>query len=128
MIDYAEEPGLQAMEFLDLAQRVWPGDYNLALTQQALTRTLNFVAREDGRIIGTIRVLSDGYFFGSIPEVLVDPAFQRRGVGRKLVEMAVAASPTSLFFGAQPGKETFFERVGASPSMASYLFHKPRPI
>ena len=127
MIGYAEEPGLEAVEFLDLAQRVWPGNYNLALTQQALMRTLNFVAREDGRVIGSIRLLSDGYFFGTIPEILVDPAYQRRGVGQRLIQMAVAASPTSLFFGAQPGNERFFEQAGAAPGMASYLFHKPRP-
>lgn len=126
MIDYSQEPGLQAAEFIDLVQRVWPGTYDPILTQQALERTLNLVARDAGRIVGTIRLLTDGYFFGTLPEVLVDPAYQRRGIGRRLVELAVAASPTSLFFGAQPGNETFFDKVGATPSLASYLFRKPR--
>ena len=58
------------------------------------------------KLIGTVRILSDGYFFGTIPELMVDPEYQGQGIGKRLRELAWDASETSLFFGARPGKET----------------------
>jgi GNAT superfamily N-acetyltransferase len=58
--------------------------------------------------------------------ILVDPAWQGQGVGRRLMELAWEASPTSLFFGAQPGKEGFFERLGYQRSLQSYARRKAR--
>jgi len=71
-------------------------------------------------------VLSDGYFFGTIPEIMVDPAYQRRGVGRHLMELAWEHSPSSLFLGAQPGNEGFFEKLGFERGMPAYLRRKRR--
>ncbi len=60
-----------------------------------------------------VRVLSDGYFFNTVPELMVDPEYQRRGIGRELMRRALHASTGGrLFLGAQPGNEGFFERSG----------------
>lgn len=126
-IDYAEEPGLSAADFLGLAQRVWPGDYVAEAVQDALGRTINLTARDGGRLIGCVRLLTDGYFFGTVPEVLVNPEYQGRGIGRALMERAWERSPTGLFFGAQPGNEPFFEKLGYQRGMVSYTRRKPRP-
>ena len=126
-IDYAEEPGVTAADFLGLAQRVWPGDYASDAAQAALGRTINLTARADGRLIGCVRLLTDGYFFGTVPEILVDPDYQGQGIGRALMERAWERSPTSLFLGAQPGNEPFFEKLGYQRSMAAYARRKPRP-
>jgi GNAT superfamily N-acetyltransferase len=126
-IDYAEEPDLPADDFLGLAQRVWPGDYAPEAAQAALGRTINLTARAGGALIGCVRILTDGYFFGTVPEILVDPDYQGQGIGRALMERAWERSPTGLFFGAQPGNEPFFEKLGYERSMASYSRRKPRP-
>jgi GNAT superfamily N-acetyltransferase len=123
---YAEEPGLSADDFLGLAQRVWPGDYAADAVRAALGRTINLTARVDGVLVGCVRILTDGYFFGTIPEILVDPAYQGWGIGRALMERAWERSPTGLFFGAQPGNEPFFEKLGYERSMAAYARRKPR--
>jgi GNAT superfamily N-acetyltransferase len=65
--------------------------------------------------------------FGTVTELLVDPAEQGQGIGRRLMELAWDASPTSLFFGAQPGKEQFYESLGYERSLASFARRKPRP-
>ena len=52
-------------------------------------------------------MLTDGYFFGTITELLVLPKYQKQGVGSKLLELAKENAPTMLYFGAQPGVEAF---------------------
>jgi predicted GNAT family N-acyltransferase len=126
-VEYAEEPELSAGEFLQFVQQVWPGEYSLDGTAAALKSTINITARSEGRLIGTVRILTDGYFFGTIPEVLVSPDRQGQGVGRRLMELAWKRSPTSLFLGAQPGNEAFFEKLGFQRSLASFARKKPRP-
>jgi GNAT superfamily N-acetyltransferase len=121
-----DDTGLPAKLFLDLARRVWPGDYDAELAQQAVARTLNITAWEGELLVGCVRILTDGYFFGTIPEILVDPGYQGKGVGRQLMELAWEHSPTSLFLGAQSGKEEFFEKLGYKRSMTSYVKRKER--
>ena len=123
----ADDQTVLVSRFLALAQSVWPRDYNADLAQQALHRTLNITAWDGDKLVGCVRILSDGYFFGTISEILVDPAYQRQGIGRRLMDLAWEHSPTSLFLGAQPGNEGFFEKMGYEPSMASYVRRKPRP-
>jgi GNAT superfamily N-acetyltransferase len=117
---------MTAEQFLELAQRVWPGDYDPDRVREALARTLNFTGWIGSRLVGSVRILSDGYFFGTVTELLVDSAYQGQGIGRRLMELAWDASPTSLFFGAQPGKEQFYESLGYERSLASFARRKPR--
>jgi ribosomal protein S18 acetylase RimI-like enzyme len=41
-----------------------------------------------------VRVLSDGYFFSTVPEVIVDPEYRRRGIGRELMRRALEVAPS----------------------------------
>ena len=117
---------LHAHEFLELAMRVWPGNYSTRHTEQALAATQNFTAWHDNRLIGCARLLTDGYVFSTVPEILVEPAYQRRSIGAKLMNMLWEASPTSLGFGVQTGNEQFFESLGYEAKMQFYAKRKPR--
>lgn len=75
---------------------------------------------------GCLRILTDGYFFGTITELLVLPEYQKHGVGSKLLQLAKEASPTILYFGAQPGVESFYEKNGCEKSLQSYIIAKDR--
>ena len=125
-VEIDEELELDVTEFLALAQRVWPRNYDPSAAAHALRATINITARESRRLVGCLRILTDGYFFSTIPEMLVDPEFQRRGIGRALLEAAWSRSPTSLALGAQPGNETFFVKCGFEPGIASFERRKPR--
>ena len=124
---FGPERSLGALEFLALVARVWPGEYDEALVERALAATTNFTAWHAGRLVGCARLLSDGYLFSTGPEILVDPAYRRMGVGAELMRLVWEASPTSLGFGVQPGNEAFFESLGFETGMAFYHRRKPRP-
>ena len=107
------DPAFTAQAFVALAQQVWPRDYDIARVAQALERSENVGAWDDERLVGAVRVLSDGYLFACVSEILVAPDYQRRELGRRLMEAALAIAPRGkLFLGAQPQSIAFFERLG----------------
>jgi len=44
------------------------------------------VARIDERLVGITNAISDGHLVVYYPHMLVDPRYQRRGIGRKMME------------------------------------------
>ena len=121
-MDYrVDDRALTAEMFVTFAGQVWPGDYDTERTRAALARTLNLTAYDGGRLVGCLRILSDGYFFGTITELLVLPSYHRRGIGSRLLRLARAHTPTLLYFGAQPEAEAFYERNGCRRSLAGFV-------
>ena len=94
--------------------------------QIALSKTLNITAYDNERLVGCLRILTDGYFFGTITELLVLPEYQKQGVGSRLLDLAKEITPTMLYFGAQPGIEAFYEKNGCQRSLQSYMIDKPK--
>ncbi|MCL2377213.1 MAG: GNAT family N-acetyltransferase [Defluviitaleaceae bacterium] len=126
-IEYKTNDGkLDADVFICLANQVWSGDYNVSHTADALGKTINTTAWDGDKLVGCVRVLTDGYFFGTVSEILVLPEYQRQGIGKKLMELAFESSPTSLFFGAQPEAVPFYEKLGYERSVQSFGKRKPR--
>ena len=103
------------------------GDYDAEKTRTALARTLNITARDGGQLVGCLRILTDGCFFGTITELLVLPAYQRRGIGSRLLQLAETHTPTLLYFGAQPGAEAFYEKNGCRRSLPSFTLGPQAP-
>ena len=116
-----DDRALDAGTFLALVQQVWPGEYDAEKTRAALARTINITAWDGGKLAGCLRILTDGCYFGTITELLVLPACQRQGVGRALMDLARAHAPTPLYFGAKPGAEGFYEKIGWERSLPSFL-------
>ena len=79
--------------------------YDVERTQGALSKTINITAYDNELLVGCLRILTDGYYFGTITELLVLPEYQKQGVGSKLLQLAKDNTPTMLYFGAQPGIE-----------------------
>ena len=124
-MDYrVDDKKLKASVFLSFVNQVWPGDYDIERTQNALSKTLNITAYDNKMLVGCLRILSDGYFFGTITELLVLPEYQKKGVGSKLLQLAKTNTPTILYFGSQPGVESFYEKNGCQKSLQSYMIEK----
>ena len=119
-----DDRGLDAAVFLAFAKQIWPGDYDLDKTRTALSRTINITAYDGQKLVGCLRILSDGCYFGTITELLVLPAYQGRGIGSALLRLARQHAPTLLYFGAQPGVEAFYEKNGCRKGLQSYVIEK----
>ena len=72
---------LDAGTFIAFVNQVWPGQYDEARTSAALSKTMNITAYDGDKLVGCLRILSDGYFFGTITELLVLPEYRRKGIG-----------------------------------------------
>ncbi|HXF01622.1 MAG TPA: GNAT family N-acetyltransferase, partial [Arthrobacter sp.] len=74
------------------------------------------VARAGTELIGLARVISDGASICYLQDVLVHPDFQRRGIGRRLVESVL--QPFShvrqkvLLTDDEAGQKAFYESLG----------------
>ena len=115
---------LNASVFLAFVNQVWPGDYDMEKAGNALAKTQNITAYDGEKLVGCLRILSDGYFFGTITELLVLPEYQKQGIGSRLLRLARENTPTMLYFGSQPGMEAFYEKNGCQKSMQSYMIEK----
>ena len=121
-----DDKALTAKTFLSFVNEVWPGQYDETKTKTALSRTLNITAYDGPKLAGCLRILTDGYYFGTITELLVLPEYQKQGVGSRLLQLAREHTPTMLYFGAQPGVEGFYEKNGCQKSLQAYEIPKER--
>ena len=126
-MEYIEDDNqLNPLLFILFVNKIWPGNYDMDKTQIALSKTINITAYDDGTLVGCLRILSDGYYFGTITELLVLPEYQKQGIGSRLLQLAKRNTPTMLYFGAQPGVELFYEKNGCQRSLPSYIIEKER--
>lgn len=126
-MDYkVDDRELSALVFISFVNQVWKGDYDIEQTKSALSKTLNITAYDNKKLVGCLRILSDGYYFGTITELLVLSQYQKRGIGSKLLQLAKDNTPTMLYFGSQPTAEKFYEKNGCQKSLQAYIIKKER--
>ena len=116
-----DDQELETSVFLSFVNKIWPGNYDVDKTRAALAKTLNITAYDGQVLVGCLRILTDGYYFGTITELLVLPQYQRQGIGSRLLQLAKDHTPTVLYFGAQPEAEPFYEKNGCQKSLQSYM-------
>ena len=88
------------------------------------------VAEENGQMIGLLRALSDRVSVTWIAEVVVQPAYQRRGVGAALIAVLLREfAHTAIYAEALAGTDPFFARFGitAKPGKLIACSRKPYP-
>ena len=117
-----DDQKLDVMDFIEFVNKVWLGDYDKEKTSAAIKKTMNITVYDNSVLVGCLRILTDGYFFGTITELLVLPEYRKKGIGSSLLKLARDNTPTLLYFGAQPGVEAFYENNGCQNSLQSYTF------
>ena len=90
---------------------------NLDALERALHGSSHVVtAREDGRLVGLARVVSDGATIAYLQDILVHPEQQGSGVGKRLVadvlEPFAAVRQQVLLTDDEPRQRAFYESLG----------------
>ena len=87
-------------------------------TKEALSKTLNITTYENKVLVGCLRILSNGYYFGTITELLVLPKYQNSKYKKlKLLKIVKNNTLTLLYFGYQIEVEKFYEKNGCQNSL-----------
>ncbi|SBV98245.1 GNAT family N-acetyltransferase [uncultured Dysgonomonas sp.] len=78
-----------------------------------INSTLVISAWRDDRLLGVVRVLSDKTVRSVIYDLVIEPEFQRKGIGRELIKRCIQQYPKSEWL-VQTEEDTagFYEKMG----------------
>ncbi|MBL1125830.1 GNAT family N-acetyltransferase [Streptococcus suis] len=96
MITYKQNPQLDFQAVLEIYASVdWTGYTSRPdMLQNAIENSLLVLAAFDGDcLVGLLRAVGDGHSIVFIQDILVLPPYQRQGIGRNLLEQAIAHFP-----------------------------------
>ncbi len=96
MITYKQNPQLDFQAVLEIYDSVGWTNYTdrPTMLQKALKHSLFVLAAFDGdRLVCLLRTVGDGHSIVFIQDILVLPTYQRQGIGRQLLEQAIAYFP-----------------------------------
>lgn len=109
-------------EFCDLRVKAGWGQIDLDLARTALENSLfHVVVRNRGKLIGMGRVIGDGALNFYIQDIVVDPGFQKQGIGTAVMAeierclRSVARKGSTIGLLAAKGKEDFYARFDYVP-------------
>ena len=92
MIKITKEASVSIDDVLHLYQAVgWTNYTNQPqMLEQALSHSLaSYVARDDEKIVGLVRLIGDGFSSVFIQDLLVLSSYQRQGIGSSLMKQAL---------------------------------------
>lgn len=80
------------------------------------------------KMVGIGRSISDGVRQSALYDIAIDPTYQGCGIGRKVIDILVNATPDCNFvLYASPGKEDFYRKLGFKKMKTGMmLFADPR--
>ncbi|MBR2992034.1 MAG: GNAT family N-acetyltransferase [Clostridiales bacterium] len=119
MISYGDY--ITAEEYMNLRRLVGWCEFPLEEAQAGIDNAYMICCARDGeKAVGVMRLLWDGGYIAFLSDVIVDPDYQDRKIGTRLVEAAIQRVKSDMKPGykvkmnlmAAQGKEPFYERFG----------------
>lgn len=112
---------LENVDFERLAQ-VYRAAYGSTITTEQIRKIFQRswatrIALWDGQIVGGVYAFSDGELDASIHGLATHPDFQRRGIGRTLMESIVSefGSHMAILLTTEPHNKDFYRKIGFRP-------------
>jgi len=118
-IVYAFEPDLSAREFRDILIASTLAERRPANDLERLERMLRnadivATARDEKRLVGVSRAITDFAYCCYLSDLAVDVAYQRQGIGKRLIDetRARAGEHATLILVAAPTAENYYSKIG----------------
>ncbi|MCM0042667.1 MAG: GNAT family N-acetyltransferase [Algoriphagus sp.] len=118
MISYQVEVSLKLNEFQSILEDSGLSGRRPMEDPQLLERMIRganllITARSEGQLVGLLRGLSDFCYRSFIADLAVSRSFQRKGIGRQLIQVARNQAPEArlILFSAEDAAP-FYEKIG----------------
>ena len=132
-IAYAREPDLSAAEFRDVLIASTLGERRPVSDLARLERMLRqadiiVTARDGSRLVGVSRAISDFAYCYYLSDLAVDAAYQRRGIGKALIDetRAAAGEGATLILVAAPAAQAYYPKIGMTPIASGWMIPRTR--
>jgi GNAT superfamily N-acetyltransferase len=118
MISYQVELSLELNEFQSILEDSGLSERRPMEDTQLLERMIKganllITARSEGQLVGFLRGLSDFCYRSFIADLAVARSFQRKGIGRQLIQTARNQAPEArLFLFSAEDASPFYEKLG----------------
>ena len=91
----------------------------------AFKNSYYITAREEGKLIGFARAITDGYYYLNIYDVVVRPECQKRGIGKAMMDqLTTHFRGMYMFLTSTEGNEAFYQRCGFIPNKTALWIPK----
>lgn len=132
-VSYSLEPELPAEEFQavliasTLAERR-PAQDLARLKKMLREADLVVTARDSGALVGIARAVTDFSYCCYLSDLAVDVRYQRRGIGRRLIEEThqAAGEETTLILVAAPAAESYYPHIGMKHLSSAWAIARKR--
>ena len=124
-IHYCSNDILEPEEMLSLAEAVGFGpDRTLERNRKAIEGSVFIAtARCENKLVGLVRLISDGAYILHIADIMVHPSFQSKGVGSHLLNSAIDfAKEKSIGTGDSLGEFTLFANLETEDFYSKHNF------
>lgn len=132
-IVYAIEDRLDADEFVDVLHRSGlaerrPVDQPARIEKMLRHANLIVTARDGTKLVGVARSLTDFAYCCYLSDLAVDRAYQRRGIGRRLIDRTrEAVGPESMvLLLSAPQAMTYYTHIGIPRADNAFLYPRQR--
>lgn len=117
---YVPEPELNPEDFIDVLKRSTLAERRPVNEPKTIAGMLKhadllFTARnEKGLLVGVARAITDFHYCTYLSDLAVDVSYQRRGIGRELIQRIheAAGLKTTLILLAAPAAQEYYPHIG----------------
>jgi len=129
---YAREEYLGADDYIDIVRKsglVRPIDDRGRVERMLAHANLIVTARQDGRLVGFARSLTDFCFCCYLSDLAVDQACQGQGIGRRLIDetrIAAGGPSTTVLLLSAPGAMTFYQGIKMPQAENCFVYRRQK--
>jgi GNAT superfamily N-acetyltransferase len=131
-VGYTVEAEISADEFVEILRRSGlaerrPVEQLDRIRRMVENANLIVCARDDGRLVGVARSVTDFAYCCFLSDLAVDRAYQRRGVGRELIRITrqTAGEECTLLLLSAPAAMEFYAKLGMRRAGNAWAIDRP---